>query len=66
MDRFRVIALQKILDSNQLTPILDSDMRLSALNMLLKKLRILQIGARKHQNSELIDYCDQALQRWSA
>jgi GT2 family glycosyltransferase len=66
MDRFRVIALQKILDSNQSIPILDSDMRLSALNMLLEKLRILQIGARKHQNSELIRYCDQALQRWSA
>jgi glycosyltransferase involved in cell wall biosynthesis len=65
MDRFRVIALQKILDSNQSTPILSSDMRLSALNMLLEKLRILQIGARKHQNSELIRYCDQALARWS-
>lgn len=60
MDRFRVLALQKIL-SSQSTSTLDVRYRELALNMLEKKLKILLKGAVKHSNQVLIQECEQAL-----
>lgn len=60
MDRFRVLALQKILNP-QLESILKPIDRGLALNMLEKKLNILLKGATKHSNQALINECQQAL-----
>ena len=65
MDRFRVIALEKILNLDSADPALATDMRLAAIDMLTKKLNILYNGAIKHGNTELSDYCVAALQRWA-
>lgn len=51
MDRFRIQALNKIIESNQLTE-LD---RAAAIDMLIKKIDIFLLGAEKHANNE---YCD--------
>ncbi|MFT5396005.1 MAG: glycosyltransferase involved in cell wall biosynthesis [Gammaproteobacteria bacterium] len=48
MDRFRIIALQKCITSQQLN---DSD-RKAAVNMLLNKIRIFLKGAEKHGKNE--------------
>ncbi len=59
MDRFRIKALQKLLDQQQLEP----DDYQAAEAMLIKKLDILLKGARKHSNQCLLDeYSDLALQ----
>ncbi len=50
IDRFRIIALQKIIESRHLNK-LD---RQAAINMLLKKISIFLKGAKKHGNNE---YC---------
>jgi hypothetical protein len=34
--------------------------------MLLKKLQILLIGAKKHENKELQDSCEEKIQRWTS
>ena len=63
MDRFRVIALEKLLsDPSQSLSDIDRD---AAKNMLLKKLGILQKGAIKHANSELIRECEESIARFS-
>ncbi len=54
MDRFRLKALEKILQQNHLT----GEDRRAALAMLLKKSAILLKGARKHQNHFLIAECE--------
>jgi len=59
MDRFRVIALDAILSTD-----LEKKDRQAAINMLVKKLKILLLGAHKHKNSELIDYCERKLSQW--
>ena len=61
MDRFRVLALQQILQSD-----LSPSMRNAATIMLIKKLNILLIGAIKHGNTELIKDCEARLQRATA
>lgn len=52
MDRFRVIALEKILQQN-----LTDEYHQAAADMLESKLSILLKGAYKHDNQALIDYC---------
>lgn len=50
MDRFRIRALHDLMNQ----PTLDKKQRQSTINMLLKKLRILLKGARKHDNQDVI------------
>jgi len=52
MDRFRIIALKKILESAKLN---ETDQQ-AAINMLLNKIAIFLEGAKKHGNN---DYCDE-------
>jgi hypothetical protein len=59
MDRFRVIALDKILNTN-----LPSALHIAAQNMINTKLQILLHGAKKHNNAELQKECTELLQRW--
>ena len=63
MDRFRVIALEKLL-TDQTVELSNSD-REAATSMLLKKLRILYKGASKHGNSELLSQCQKSIERFS-
>lgn len=65
MDRFRVLALEKMLALDSDSPQLDHEQREATLNMLIKKLRILQQGASKHNNVALQNYCALALRRWT-
>jgi len=61
MDRFRVIALAKLLrqasSTDSIRPLSESQ-RVSTLAMLKKKNTILLNGARKHMNDELIKACE--------
>jgi glycosyltransferase involved in cell wall biosynthesis len=61
MDRFRVLALQQILESD-----LSLSMRNVATSMLIKKLNILLNGAIKRGNTELIKDCEADLKRATA
>ncbi|MFT5135405.1 MAG: glycosyltransferase involved in cell wall biosynthesis [Arenicella sp.] len=61
MDRFRVLALQQILQSD-----LSLSMRNAATKMLIKKLNILLNGAIKRGNTELIKDCETDLKRAAA
>jgi hypothetical protein len=61
MDRFRVLALEKILQSD-----LPPSMRNAATIMLIKKLNILLNGAIKRGNAELIKGCEAGLKRAGA
>ena len=63
MDRFRVIALEKLL-TDQTVELSNGD-REAATSMLLKKLRILYKGASKHGNSELLNKCQKSIERFS-
>lgn len=65
MDRFRVVALENILNINVQKQVLDDTKYTAAIKMLNTKLTILLKGATKHNNSELIDYCHAAQLRWS-
>jgi len=65
MDRFRVIALQRVLDDCVYADALTANEYNRALKMLLKKLRILHKGAVKHSNVELVEHCQLMLDRWS-
>ena len=60
MDRFRVRALHRLLD----TTALQADDFAAARNALLGKLEILIKGARKHQNHSLIDEFEPLYRRW--
>ncbi len=60
MDRFRAIALQKMLNQGNLP----ENLHQQTLDMLLKKLRILLKGAIKHNNEELIHYCEVTLAKY--
>jgi glycosyltransferase involved in cell wall biosynthesis len=51
MDRFRILALHRLLTSTRLTP----QQTRQARQMLLHKLQILLKGARKHANQQVID-----------
>jgi len=61
MDRFRLQALDRILEQSHLT----DDDRAAALTMLFKKNRILLKGARKHGNQKQIQQCEQWFRKWS-
>jgi len=66
MDRFRVIALENILNNSDLHQHLTTRMREAAQTTLTEKLTILLTGAHKHGNQELIGLCEEKLQKWSA
>ena len=66
MDRFRVIALDKLLTNTKYTQSLSKQNIDAALKMLLKKLKILLKGAIKHNNRTLIDECRAKLQYWQS
>jgi glycosyltransferase involved in cell wall biosynthesis len=57
MDRFRVQALLKMLQSAQLS---ETD-RVATIETIEEKCRILQAGANKHRNHEVMEFCQQAL-----
>lgn len=57
MDRFRLQALQKLLDANQL----DSQQRAAVISTMHHKIGILRQGAHKHQNHLLLAECDALL-----
>ena len=59
MDRFRIQALLKILDSHGLT---EQD-RVATLDMLKEKHRILETGANKHANTEMLKFCQDTLRK---
>ncbi len=59
MDRFRVIALDKILHE-----VLSPSNQAAAVSMLFAKLKILMLGATKHGNQELLNECDNMKDRW--
>lgn len=50
MDRFRIHALEKMLDADRLSPIY----RMATLRMLLQKLEIVRNGARRRDNDTLV------------
>lgn len=60
MDKFRVSALQKILQSNTLSP----QQRQLAISYLIEKATILHKGALKHNNAEMINLCQNLLQQY--
>ena len=62
MDRFRVIALQKFLESSAAKV----DNAEQARAMLLKKLTILLKGAIKHDNHKLVAQCESSLAQYGA
>lgn len=60
MDRFRIIALEKILNSGKL----DTRQMEMTRAMLLKKNHILRMGAVKRENADLITVCDERQRQW--
>jgi len=62
MDRYRIRALEKILEANNLN---DED-RSAAVDMLLNKCAILLKGARKRSNHSIIRQCEEIQSRHSA
>ena len=57
MDRYRIQALLKILDSDNLSKF----DKTATVDMLLEKHRILEMGAKKHGNNEMLEFCQQAM-----
>ena len=62
MDRFRIQALEKILEQGLLT----TQQTAAALKVLIKKLTILHGGARKRNNTELAKQCQEKLIRYQS
>lgn len=60
MDRFRVIALEKLINSGKLS----ITQRSQALEMLVKKIEILLLGAKKREKKEMIQNLDMKLNYW--
>ena len=60
MDRFRIIALEKILAKPSLT----GEAREMVVHMLIKKASIMLQGARKRSNQAMIAWCDQLLTKY--
>lgn len=56
MDKYRIMAIQKILNR----PVLDDDKHEQAKSVALEKLKILEKGASKHENHELLSFCHDA------
>ncbi len=61
MDRFRVRALEKILDTR-----LTADQYSVAYAMLMTKIEILLKGAVKHGNGELVQHCQHKIRQWQS
>jgi glycosyltransferase involved in cell wall biosynthesis len=61
MDRFRIRALEKILDDGLLTP----DQERETVAMLLRKAAILEQGARKRGNLQRADHYSQLIRRYT-
>jgi glycosyltransferase involved in cell wall biosynthesis len=61
MDRFRVYALDRLLDRR---PELGEERREAARSALLEKARIVRAGARKRGNRELMQQMESYLERW--
>ena len=60
MDRFRVQALEKLINSGKLS----KTQRSQALEMLVKKIEILLFGAKKREKKEMIQNLDRKLNYW--
>ena len=60
MDRFRVLALEKLINSGKLS----KTQRSQALVMLVKKIEILLLGAKKREKKEMIQNLDMKLNYW--
>ena len=60
MDRFRVQALEKLINSGKLS----KTQRSQALEMLVKKIEILLLGAKKRKKKEMIQNLDMKLNYW--
>ena len=60
MDRFRVQALEKLINSGKLS----KTQRSQALEMLIKKIEILLLGAKKREKKEMIQNLDMKLNYW--
>ena len=60
MDRFRVLALEKLINSGKLS----QTQRSQALEMLVKKIEILLLGAKKREKKEMIQNLDMKLNYW--
>ena len=60
MDRFRVLALEKLINSGKLS----KTQRSQALEMLVKKVEILLLGAKKREKKEMIQNLDMKLNYW--
>ena len=60
MDRFRVQALEKLINSGKLP----KTQRSQALEMLVKKIEILLLGAKKREKKEMIQNLDMKLNYW--
>lgn len=60
MDRFRVQALEKLINSGKLS----KTQRSKALEMLVKKIKILLLGAKKREKKEMIQNLDMKLNYW--
>lgn len=61
MDRFRVYSIEKLLKDNLLT----ASQRLSAYEMLLKKLDIIIQGGRKRGKDEMVDFYSKKRSYWT-
>ena len=60
MDRFRVLALEKLINSGELS----KTQRSKALEILVKKIEILLLGAKKREKKEMIQNLDMKLNYW--
>ena len=60
MDRFRVQAIEKLINSGKLS----KTQRSQALEMLVKKIEILLLGAKKREKKEMIQNLDMKLNYW--
>ena len=60
MDRFRVQALEKLINSGKLS----KTQRSQALEMVVKKIEILLLGAKKREKKEMIQNLDMKLNYW--
>ena len=60
MDRFRILALEKLINSGKLS----KTQRSQALEMLVKKIEILLLGAKKREKKEMIQNLDMKLNYW--
>ena len=61
MDRFRVLALEKILNNESLS----TEDYLATRKMIINKLNILLTGAHKRDNKKLMTACEIKLSRWN-